>query len=372
MSVHVDPAFVTALPGGAKILDAIQEAGAKLKMVPQPIHSAIEWSRNVTREFDIAGDKWIPCEPRTEREPYLLVRLSASEFSKLVLRPGGDGVQSYIANIRRQFGSKSKLIILLEGIKELLKSRTKNISAHIQNEIRGGGGGGGGGSRQHLEPIASKEDMDAQLLWLQMFGDCFVQQAESLEETCGLIVSFTTTIAMIPERKYRSETHLRLNFGDEVKKGDSIQDHWRKILMEVKPLTEPVANSIMAVYPTYRSLMEAYAECPSQSARESVLEDILIDRGTVKRDRVGPSRSRKICWALTVDDPTLAVFDPPPPKKQYNAGGAAVNGNGGGGGGGAPFQRAGSFGRGGGGAGFRGGSRGRGRGGGFGGGGFPF
>ncbi|ORY44843.1 hypothetical protein BCR33DRAFT_716790, partial [Rhizoclosmatium globosum] len=225
MSVHVDPAFVTALPGGAKILDAIQEAGAKLKMVPQPIHSAIEWSRNVTREFDIAGDKWIPCEPRTEREPYLLVRLSASEFSKLVLRPGGDGVQSYIANIRRQFGSKSKLIILLEGIKELLKSRTKNISAHIQNEIRGGGGGGGGGSRQHLEPIASKEDMDAQLLWLQMFGDCFVQQAESLEETCGLIVSFTTTIAMIPERKYRSETHLRLNFGDEVKKGDSIQDH---------------------------------------------------------------------------------------------------------------------------------------------------
>ncbi|KAI9335122.1 hypothetical protein BDR26DRAFT_866207 [Obelidium mucronatum] len=357
MTVVIDPSFVTALPGGARIIDAVQEVGAKIAMSRQDIPSALQWTRNVTRQWNADREIWIPCVPRIETEPYVLVRLSATEFSKLVLED--DGVDKYLLNIRRLYGQQNKPILFIEGMRDLLKSRTKIISNQIQTQVRmmGGGSVGNAGSRsQSHQKIASKEEFDVALLRLQMFGDCFVQLSETLEETADLIVSFTTSIAMIPERKSRSEQQLRLNFGDTVKSGDSLSDVWRRMLMEVKPLSVAAADIIMKDYPSYRSLMDTYSRTPARE-RESLLEHIRIDLVTSQR-KLGPKMSKKICLALTCEDENVAVFEAPPPKKQYHV--ESGGGNSSAAGGSNHFQRANFYSRGGGRGGF---GRGRGRGG---------
>jgi hypothetical protein len=47
---------------------------------------------------------------------------------------------------------------------------------------------------------ASKEDIDAAMLWLQMQRGCFVQMSENLEELKRFIVGFTGSIATVQER----------------------------------------------------------------------------------------------------------------------------------------------------------------------------
>ncbi|KAJ3060066.1 putative monocarboxylate transporter mch1, partial [Podochytrium sp. JEL0797] len=258
MTLHLDPTFITTLPGGAKILDAVQEAGCRISMTPQPIPTALQWTRTVTRVWNAEREVWVPCESRIEKEPYVLVRVAASEFSKVVLVGEVVGVSSYLENVRRLYGREVKPVIFLEGVKDLIKHRTRSMNSMIQKDVRMMGGGSGGRAPRTAERVASKEDIDAALLWMQMCGDCFVQQSEGMEETCSLISSFTTSIAMIPERRSRSEQQLKLNFGDTVKSGTSTQDCWRRILMEIKPLAESVANTILTQYPTYRSLMDTY------------------------------------------------------------------------------------------------------------------
>ncbi|KAJ3006929.1 UNVERIFIED_CONTAM: hypothetical protein HDU68_003786, partial [Siphonaria sp. JEL0065] len=357
MTINIDPNFVTAMPGGAKILDAVQVAGAKISMTPQPIASALQWTRTVTREWNVDRETWIPCPTRLEKEPYVLIRLAAYEFSKLIV---SDGVSGCMSNIRRIYGPQYKPIVFIEGIKTLLKDRTKKISTQIQNQVRIMGGSAGGASRGVQNStnghIASKQEFDTALLWLQMFGDCFVQLSESPEETCGLIVSFTTSIAMIPERRSRSEQQLKLNFGDTVKSGETTKDCWRRILLEVKPLATAAAEIIVNDhYKTYRSLMDEYSRTPGNQ-REALLEDIEVNRITSNK-RLGPRMSRKICLALTCEDESVAVFEAPPPKKmQFTSGG---DGGGAVSGGNNHFQRANMYARGGGRSG-RGGFRGRG------------
>ncbi|KAJ3393577.1 crossover junction endonuclease eme1 [Chytriomyces hyalinus] len=344
MILNMDPSFVSS-PGGAQIVSKLEEMGAKVCISPQPLSHAIQWSRNVTRIWNESSGVWDPVIPaRIEMEPYALVRVSATEFSNLIQSDGG--VEVLVASIKSAYSTVPKPLILLEGLKESLKLRSRLLDNQIRGQVRAMAGAAPSKSKAPSSSLlaagnlASKDEIDAGLLWLQMFGNCFVQLAETTDELVDLVCNYTTTIGTIPERRTRSEQYMKLNFGDSVKSGSTLQDCWKRMLMEVKPCSESVANSIIKTYPTYRSLMEAYRRLHSQNARESLLENLEVERiGSTKR--MGPALSRKICLALSSEDAQLAIFDPPPAKRAFQGNGSEGRGFGGAGrGGGNPWQRA--------------------------------
>ncbi|KAJ3358002.1 hypothetical protein HDU83_000059 [Entophlyctis luteolus] len=315
MTIAMDPKFVSTA-AGSKIAAAIHDSGASLSVVEQKIETAICWFRIVNREWDSTKEIWIPCQEQIIQEPRVLIILSAQSISQMIVERT---LENFIDKTKSLY-ENNQVIIFVEHLKEFLKIRTKAIDSQIRGQIRGVAGNS---SRMDTSTMASKEDFDDALFWLQMAAGCFIQLSDNIEESGNLIASFTASIAMIPERRSRSEQQLRLNFGDTVKSGESTEDVWRRVLMEIKPCSESLANAILAVYPTYRSLMEAYMTIPSQSAREKLLENLDVHRIASAR-RIGPAMSRKICLALTCDDPNLQVFDPPPPKPNF-CGGTSTN-----------------------------------------------
>ncbi|KAI8836816.1 hypothetical protein BJ741DRAFT_605271 [Chytriomyces cf. hyalinus JEL632] len=344
MILNMDPSFASS-PSGAQIASKLEEMGAKVSISAQPLSHAIQWSRNVTRVWNESSGVWDPVIPaRIELEPYALVRVSATEFSNLIQSDGG--VEMFVATIKSAYSTIPKPLILLEGLKESLKLRSRLLDNQIRGQVRAMAGAAPSKSKAPSSSLmaagnlASKDEIDAGLLWLQMFGNCFVQLAETTDELVDLVCNFTTTIGTIPERRTRSEQYMKLNFGDSVKSGSTLQDCWKRMLMEVKPCSESVANAIIKMYPTYPSLMEAYRRLHSQNARESLLENLEVERiGSTKR--MGPALSRKICLALSSEDAQLAIFDPPPPKKPFQGNGSEGRRFGGAGrGGGNPWQRA--------------------------------
>jgi hypothetical protein len=91
---------------------------------------------------------------------------------------------------------------------------------------------------------------------------------------CANIFFFSTPSYLFI--RHRSEETFKLNFGDTVKSGSDLEDIWRRILLEIKPCTESVANAIIAKYPSYRALIEAYQKVASVPGKEGLLEDIMV------------------------------------------------------------------------------------------------
>jgi hypothetical protein len=204
MILELDPACV-AERGGASIISAVQEMGTSIAIEKQPLPMSMRWRRKVSREWDEEKESWKPCAERQEYEPFVLVRLDALEFSNLVLVPNGE--KHYYTQVCQKYPNYS-VIFFIEGTKDMLKSRTRAIDSQIRNGVRAmfgqqgaGRSGGAGAANGQRGKIATKAELDAAMLWMQMQGNTFIQLSESLEESQRYIVSFTSSIATIPERK---------------------------------------------------------------------------------------------------------------------------------------------------------------------------
>ncbi|KAJ3333245.1 hypothetical protein HDU76_010065 [Blyttiomyces sp. JEL0837] len=324
MIFEVDPAFV-AQPGGAAIISSIQQAGAIIKVANQKLATAARWKRKVTREWDPVDEIWKPAPERVELEPFVLLRVSATEFGEAALGLGGgigvgsgssnNGVEALYAKVRRLY-PEERLIFFIEGISEFLKKRTMTVSAQIRAGVRANPTGNGGGGSSSRVQIACKEDFEEGMLVLQFKKGCFVQMSETMEESAMYIKSFTTSIGTIPERAHRNELAFKLRFGDSVKSGSDLPDIWRRMLMEIKPCTENAATAIMKLFPNFISLTGALQNAKTESAQMALLENIVMERtGGSGARRLGPALARKIVLAFTSTDPTLSIFDPPPPPR---------------------------------------------------------
>ncbi|KAJ3152385.1 putative monocarboxylate transporter mch1, partial [Irineochytrium annulatum] len=338
----VDRDFVT-LPDGTAVMASISLSGCKVDILPTeaPIPNTITWRRNVVREWDEALDRWKPCEKRVEDEPFVLVRVTAVEWSALCLNNVGNGsissgsahnpfpaVVAFVAKCRHAYPGRS-VILFIEGLRGSNKIRRLEISKRMTEHARRlapnyepdqrkkKGGGGGNPDAMRMAPL---EKMLAAMLWLQMHSSTleprngpplFIQTAEQPDEIASIIRSFTSSIAAIPERKHRAPRAMNVCFGDKVKSGTDLKDTWKRCLMEIKPVTDFVADAIVERYPTFRSLWEAYKGQVTEAGKEGLLQDILVSRANSER-RIGPSLSRKIYICITTDDPDLRIHDPAP------------------------------------------------------------
>lgn len=86
------------------------------------------------------------------------------------------------------------------------------------------------------------------------------------------------------------------------KDGNGLRHLWQQCLTSFPQVRIETAEAIMAVYPTFVSLIEAYDKCHTQEERENLLEDIPIRRMAcpfANSRKVGPELSKKICQFYT-------------------------------------------------------------------------
>ncbi|KAJ3206002.1 hypothetical protein HDU67_008517 [Dinochytrium kinnereticum] len=333
MIVTVDPLFFSHR-GGASALNAVEEIGATVRVLHQPLSKSLSFSRKVTREWDDTAGRWTPCPEKIMGEPFVIVRIDAADLSGLltgdcdldkVLPQGGGPSREVVAPshlgqplvaafprvdphassrmakiildaIRKAYPGRTPIIVV-EGYRALLRERNRVVDARVREEMRKAAGGKGrvtAGLCGGRGVIASKEMFEMVFLWWQFQGYCFVYFVDKGDEFNKVFVSFTMSVGLIPERTRRNEQSFNLNFGDTVKSGKDIQDTWRRMIMEVKPCSEAAADAIIERYPTFRSLHEAYSRAASRREGETLLENLAVRRLTGLPKRLGPTLSKKI------------------------------------------------------------------------------
>lgn len=57
----------------------------------------------------------------------------------------------------------------------------------------------------------------------------------------------------------------------QVRAGTGSSDTWLRMLQEIQLVTEPVARGIINIYPTVKSLYDAYKKCLTREEAESLL-----------------------------------------------------------------------------------------------------
>ncbi|KAJ1560287.1 hypothetical protein HK405_007608 [Cladochytrium tenue] len=302
MILVVDPAAASAGSGGEAILSAIQAAGAAVTVEPQAVPRSLRWRRRVTRLWHDDQQAWLPCPERVDDEPFALIRLPAADLAGLATRRGE--LARFATGVRRAFPGVPRPIVFLEGAREFLRARARGLDQRLRAELRAGAGAAAtdGAPVVGAAVAGSRAELEAALLWLQVHGGFFVQASESPDDHIRYIVSFTATIATIPERMHRGQEALRLRFGDTVRSGVDRADIWRRVLMEVRPCTEPVAEAIRARFPSCPALLAAYAACASRRDRENLLADVQPVEAALEDDE-------PVDAALDDEEPVDAALD---------------------------------------------------------------
>lgn len=72
--------------------------------------------------------------------------------------------------------------------------------------------------------------------------------------------------------------------------GKDLQDTFIKMLASLPHVTEPVAKGIVAEYPTWRDLFEAWGRCRDERERREMLVGIGVRRAIPGSSRCSPLR----------------------------------------------------------------------------------
>jgi len=140
--------------------------------------------------------------------------------------------------------------------------------------------------------VQGLEDIDQELVRLQTSTDCLTMETSDAEETAWWIAQLLIDAC----------TDIKRAAMPRVRSGHDATDTWRLMLLKIHGVSDTMAAAIVRVYPTTRSLSDAYDKLTSTDA-EKLLTQILV------------SGKRKICIAVstrihrffTCDDPQFRI-----------------------------------------------------------------
>ncbi|KAF9959738.1 hypothetical protein BGZ72_008877 [Mortierella alpina] len=194
------------------------------------------------------------------------------------------GMEAYFRGLRRVATTRYRQIVL-ETLHPGVAERRPATSA-----------------TQEDKTAVDRTFIEQELLRLQLEHDCLIIHSCDEEESAQVITSLTEQIGLV---RYIGTRKSELNICTEgVKSGTDPEDTWIKTLQAIHMVTHGVARSIVAEYPTLRSLYEGYRQCANTGEAESMLEGIpIINRNNV----LGKTLSKRIYDIFMSEDPAQAV-----------------------------------------------------------------
>lgn len=230
--------------------------------------------------------------------------------------------------------TKPIFILLIEGLQSFIKARQQARYREIMNSRKSK-------KRTNDQTITdssnfiSEQSIEKILIEIQLNSQCNIFQTKNAKESADFIVGITKNLAEAPYKKQTTIIDFRaggsagsiryisekVNEDEEgelqiAKKKDlSNSEIWCNQLMEIPSVTAKIANTIAKVYPSPRSLLDAYKRidrsCNNEHERielkKNLLKDIQCEWGIGEGARMDQRSMRKLGPAISAK--IYAVFN---------------------------------------------------------------
>uniref|UniRef100_A0A182K799 ERCC4 domain-containing protein n=1 Tax=Anopheles christyi TaxID=43041 RepID=A0A182K799_9DIPT len=278
LHVVIDPEFLRE-PHGALILPKLTELGCKYELIPQPAPTTITFYRTLPAKLTTAGGM----TDSTVHEPFAIHLLD-----------GG----TLVANVRN-----NQLLAAVRSVKEALPGR--RLSLLVFGLVAY--------CRVHRGCVGRRETEQA-LTEVQLYEDTSHQLLETNEQVANFVAQLARAIAERPYKQQQMDKYScdQVYLGNE-KKGcvrvegtAGLQQLFQAQLIKIPSVTLEIAEAIMSVYPTVRSLLEGFRAAGPDNG-PNLLANISIRRAggpiTTSNRRIGPELSRKIYFLYASTNP---------------------------------------------------------------------
>ena len=182
LEVTVDTPMVTN-PGGAELLAALQLSNIKLKLTEQPYPNTITVHRHCTTAAPDATTGRLETRTEVKQEPWVLLRWTLEQLSAFVLGLNDQLPQrlaAVVPTVRRFFGPDVQIFLVLEGLPAMARGPHAPVSPPATGKT------------------LPRARIDAELVFLELAGGCFVTETDRPASTNGAIVKILEAIAEQP------------------------------------------------------------------------------------------------------------------------------------------------------------------------------
>ncbi|KAL3689221.1 hypothetical protein R1sor_015530 [Riccia sorocarpa] len=305
-TVYIDKRILESKTLGPPLLQQLASKEYKYQVVTNPVEKTVLWTMKMPSD----DSKAILEMRESQEEPlvssqipledvevkYLVVFLDAAEFSDMV---AGNEVNGHIAKIRERHPGYT--------ICYLVNNLTRYIHKKEQIQYRTGDKSW---KRPNVEQVLA-EFITHQV---RVRSRLCVDENEMAEHIVGL----TRSLAECPFKPKLTSLTINAN-GDHIGKGDPHRevikkDPWKKALAAIPNMTGAAVIAITKVYPTMRSLLNAYLD-PTKTVLEkefllqNIVKDVALGSASAAGRRVGPVCSRRVYRLLMAQNGNLRTED---------------------------------------------------------------
>lgn len=219
--------------------------------------------------------------------PQLLLLMSCEQFFGLVAvsKTNENNIGELFQTINDAFKSNKSMTIVVVGVSSAL-----SLSKALPKTL----------------PIKTV-DLEKVYLRLQLEHRCVMKFAERDEDLANLILSFTKSVTVAPEKRLKNLAPFSFHV-DSLKQMKSVrvdlengktslETLWKQILQQFHQMGIEQAQAIVQQYGTMKTLRQAYEQCSTTSQAKNLLAEIQVRRGagilTTTR-KIGPQMSERI------------------------------------------------------------------------------
>uniref|UniRef100_A0A3P9MDJ4 Essential meiotic structure-specific endonuclease 1 n=1 Tax=Oryzias latipes TaxID=8090 RepID=A0A3P9MDJ4_ORYLA len=327
MVVAVDPALLQ-LEGGGALLASLQALGCSCAIEKQPLPRSVSWMRRAppaqrsSSSGAQLGDE--ACVPETP----VVMQMTVEDFITLIHNfiqeqkvgrsDSGPTLTAWVQQQQRRQPRKTLSLAVIELEKYFRSQKSvnqKKFKAAVRSETAGGGGAKEKRKKGGAEalPQVSRVQVEEAVVHLQLHSGISVHFLPSWKEFADYIAMTTKAVAEAPFKREREKTGFSFYLESEWAGGHRVDrggrgllQVWKRQIQQFNRVSPDMAAAILAAYPSPQLLLQAYAQCHTETEKTSLLSDLLIRRGegvTSTTRRVGPELSKRIFLTMHSPDP---------------------------------------------------------------------
>lgn len=249
---------------------------------PPDVEHLVRFRRRHVARYDGALKEWVPVEPCAKLEDLYIIYLSADLFARAISEDYLVGILSALRT-SHYLTSRSQIFLMIDGMDDYYKRK----NAHK----------------------LKRDAIESTIVALQAIERCFIVYVDGPEDTAQWMFNIAGDLGIRPHKRIR-ESFLPFCTDTKFKCGSSKDDTYKKMLQQIRGITESAADGIVDKVPTLRELFEGYAQEHDAELRHDRLIEVMISN---RKDGVAKSRimnralSKKVHDVIWGEDPMTLV-----------------------------------------------------------------
>lgn len=276
MIVELDTRMVEEC-GGEALVVALQAIGAKTHVRNLAHPRTVTWKRVVSKTYSTEMNAFVPtARAYLHDEPFVLWCLTANTLAEMIAR---NDVAPEVRRLKYAFPRKQVLVVV-DGLDDYFRKIRLETKRSFAKQVRDVGSASSQPAPSAIGaavtlPRHTPDAIDQALLQLNCTLDCNVMTTSRGETVTDWLVTYTREVAIRPYEKLKMRATPKFAVDDLGPSGKTLGDTWSRMLHMLWGVTPPIAEAVLAAYPTIDSLLRAYDEVgPERASR--LLENVMV------------------------------------------------------------------------------------------------